>query len=635
LSRLDEATGMLTTEPSWSPRLGTVIWDLMVRKDGSLWAGTDRGLVEVDPASGQHRLRSFPTDDGIPRQITVLEEDAEGRLWLGSFRELLSLDAARTTVYPTTGGSSGTSGSGINSLVADDASLWIGLQGGIVNRLDLSTGRFSEHTPVSALGVPQTSETTYDLHLDPEGLLWVASGAGLFRYEPSARRFTQFTTAQGLPGSVVYLVQPDTQGQHWLGTNRGLARLDPAAESFTTYELSDGIGVLEFNRHARWIDPDGRVWLGGANGLLSFDPAEIRQDSSRSPVALTRISMASREGQTEIDPRAVETLTLPPGVSTVSLTFAALGFVAPDRQRYRYRLEGFDEDWVESGTQRRARYTNLPPGRYTFQVVAANADGVWNDEGFSLPVVVEPAVWQTAWFKWLVALAVLGALTAVYRARVQRLLALERLRLRIAGDLHDDLAGDLSGIALAADLLRHQVPEDAARTRLGEIRDTASGMVESLRDIVWTINPEHDTLEALVRRMRAVARQLLARHQHSLRVELPDEQRAVPMPIRHDLLLLYKEALHNVVRHAEAGQVQVVLGRENGSILLSVEDDGRGFDPLGAGSRGHGLRSMRQRAERMGGSLSVTSSPGEGTRLVVEIPMARTRDGRSTAWGLS
>jgi len=633
LSTLDASSGRLR-RVSAAQIPEDVIWDIRSDEKGHLWIGAKDRLIQYNPDTRRFVPHPAVSTSSGQATITAIREHG-GQLWIGTFSGLMTYDPdTRIASWVGMGAAGRESTEAVNALSVDGDVLWIGLVGGDVGRLELATKRFVRIAPRNASGERQASETIYDLQPGAEGSLWVASGAGLFRYDHSAETFDHYTTQRGLPGSVVYSVQADGSGHLWLGTNRGLSRFNPDTGAIRTYDLRDGIGMMEFNRHARFRDTDGTLFLGGGDGLLGFQPESIHDASGAPPVALISIESASRDGVKTYNPRGLNRLRLEPGETTATFSFSALGFFVSERQRYRYQLEGFDEEWVEAGTQRQARYTNLAPGAYTFRVLASNADGVWNETGLSLPVTVKPAYWQTLWFRMLLVLAVLMALAAIYRARVQRLLGLERLRLRIASDLHDDLAGDLSGIAFAADLVRQRAGAGVDRDRLGEIRDTASGMVDALRDIVWTINPEHDTMEALVRRMRTVARQLLASHDHSFEADLPEETHAVPMPIRHDLLLLYKEALHNIVRHANAMRVDVLIARVDGRLVLTISDDGQGFD-LDSTGDGHGLRSMRHRAETMGGTLAVETAPGQGTQLQVHVPMTRTRGRRTGTSGVS
>lgn len=615
-----------------------VVWHLLVDRQGRLWAATGRGLARYDPAGDAFRRYPLPLPSGEgPSEAgatTFIAEDRRGGLWVGSFYGLFHLDptTGRTRHYSATGDATGLRHGGVAALLAEDAqTLWVAGEQGNLSRLDVSTDRFTHFIPRVGSGETPESETAYDLRRTADGALWLGTGTGLYRFDPATETFRHYGVREGLPGTVVYSLAEDARGALWLGTNQGLTRFDPsggfprprsgeagqaqAAGVFRTYDLDDGIGTVEFNRHAAFRDTDGTLYFGGVDGLAVFRSEAIRDNPYIPPVVVTRVETARREGIVARDPAGLDDIRLTHRDAAVTFEFAALNFTDPHKNRYAYRLEGFDRDWVEAGTQRVARYTNLPSGRYTFRVRGANNDGVWNMEGAALAVTVLPPFWQTGWFRLLTAAALLGLLYAAYRVRVRRLLEVERLRLRIAGDLHDDLATDLSGIALAVDvLLRRLSLADADHIRLAEVRDTALGMVEGLRAIVWTINPVHDTMDAMVRRMRQVAQRLLAEIDYTFEAAMPEGDRALAMTFRRDVLLIYKEALHNAARHADATNVSIHLAQRNGRLELTIEDDGRGFDPS-ARSDGLGLRSIRSRAESIGADLEVTSRPGAGTRL--------------------
>jgi ligand-binding sensor domain-containing protein/signal transduction histidine kinase len=609
-----------------------VVWHLLADGRGRLWAATARGLARYDPAADA--FRRYPLrvpGSAADATTTFLAEDPAGGLWVGTFEGLFHLDPTgeHTRHYPATGDHTGLGSPAVTALLVEDhRTLWVAGAQGHLSRLDVPTGRFTHYVPRDDRGAPMESETAYDLHRTADGALWLATGAGLHRFDPATGAFRHYGVREGLPGAVVYSIAEGARGALWLGTNRGLTRFDPpagatlagsgpapATGAFRPYDLADGTGTMEFNRHATFRDADGTLYFGGVDGLTVFHPDAIRDNPYVPPVVFTRVETARREGIAARDPAGLDALTLTHRDDAVTFEFAALNFTDPHKNRYAYRLEGFDPGWVDAGTQRAARYTNLPPGRYTFRVRGSNNDGVWNLEGAALAVTVRPPFWQTSPFRLLVAAVALGLLYAAYRVRVRRLLEVERLRLRIASDLHDDLATDLSGIALVSDvLLRRPTLAGDDRHQLAEVRDTALGMVEGLRDIVWTINPEHDTLDAMVRRMRQVAARLLAGQPYTFEAAVPAGDRAVAMTLRRDVLLIYKEALHNAARHAGAARVAIRLEQRDGRLDLTIADDGRGFDPAAAGD-GHGLRSMRARAAALGADLEVTSRPGAGTRL--------------------
>lgn len=255
-------------------------------------------------------------------------------------------------------------------------------------------------------------------------------------------------------GAVYYSVLLDEENRLWFGTNKGLVRYDPARPEtgFRRYDLGDGLGSLEFNRHATFRTGSGELIFGGMRGLTIFHPAAIRDNSYVPPVVLTAVNVLSRSGERRVetgDPAGVtlepvETgdptgVTLEPDDYAVSFEFAALNFTQSHKNRYAYMLDGFDAGWIQGGTRRPVRYTSLPAGTYRFRVKGANNDGLWNEADTGIALTVLPPLWKTGWFRTLLVVALAGGLAAAHRARTRRLLELQEMRLRIASDLHDEL----------------------------------------------------------------------------------------------------------------------------------------------------------------------------------------------------
>jgi signal transduction histidine kinase len=328
-------------------------------------------------------------------------------------------------------------------------------------------------------------------------------------------------------------------------------------------------------------------------------------------------------------------LRLPPGLQQVQFEFTALSFIAPENVQFRYKLEGFDQDWLEAGAQRSASYTHPPPGHYQFKVIACNNDGVWNDTGDSLRVMFEPYFWQTIWFRLALTLIGLGglygavvvALRRRHRLVVERLehqRALELERNRIARDLHDDLGVGLTEIGLLGDLAgaSGEMPA-ASQQRLREMTDRARTLAASLDEIVWAINPANDTSQSLVDYFFPYAQKLLGSAGIRCRLEVVGSLPAGTLNAeeRHEFFHAYKEALNNVIRHANATQVQITLSSENEELLVRIADNGCGLKDTAGGSDHHGLSGMRERLQRLGGRCEFTSSVGGGTTVTFVVPL--------------
>lgn len=623
LNRIDRTSGNVAhylDASTPSKCAGENIWAIHEGNGERLWLGTDCGLYRFDRATGTSEVflpRPDRREEHLRNNIDVIVEDAQGRLWTSTYwGDLFRFDRSAEAfirehklAVP------------IRALRFDSRGrLWIGTQGRGLMRMDLETEHLLRYPHGTEEPRGLTASHVWFIHQTGDGLLWLGTPLGLSRLDPQTGLFTHFHEPDGLPGSTVYAILEDEAGRLWLSTNRGLSRFDPRrpnGEQFRHFEMGDGLGNTEFNRRAAFASPRGEFFFGGTHGLTSFSPNRVHVNAHVPPVVLTDVRTSNRDTTGSINPFGREELVLSPRDYTVAFEFAALDYTNPRKNQYAYQLEGFDPDWKEAGTRRFARYTNVPPGEYVFRVKGSNNDGVWNEEGTAVRLVVRPSFWQTWWFRLGVVLAVVGVLAGAYRYRIRRLKEMQQLRLRIAQDLHDDIGASLGSIALMSDMVRRRfAAEGSARRRLEKIGRMAREMSVDLREIVWLVSPDHDRLAHLVERMREVTATLLADVPHTF--EAPDATRvhALEMSFRRNVLLVYKEILHNVVRHAQASEVVVHVDWDDDRFVLQVTDDGVGFDPE-AQHTGHGLVNVQRRVGEMGGDVTIESAPGQGTTVTV------------------
>lgn len=605
-----------------------LVWSLLRDAAGALWIGTESGLCLL-PA-GARRFRQVELPLPAPRRPGVHRvkdlASAGGSLWVGTNLGLVRLGVAdeSSQLWGAAAAPLGLSFAEIGTLlvVAEGSALLVGTTQGGIDRLHLATGRF-EHVPIGPRDSALDRDVTiYDLESSARGGVWIATSGGLGRWTPESRRAEFPVIPSGLPGSIVFSVIEDDRGIVWLGTNQGLIRFDPATGETRPFDLADGIGNVEFNRHAAARLADGSVALGGMSGVTHFDPERIIASTYRPPTTLARVAILGASGERTVEPFALERLVLGPEDRAVTFDWSVPFFSRSDRCTSRYRLEGLDDRWLEAGQARSVRYTNLEPGRYRFRVVSANADGLWNEAGAEVAVQVLPPYWRTTWFRLLLVALGTTLLALAYRLRVRRIAKLERMRLRIAGDLHDELGSDLSGIAVTAGLVaRREEISVADRERLAGIESTAVEVMHGLRDIVWCVDPSRDRLQDLAERLRSVTRGLFGDTAVEVDLDLVSDPATLPMDLRRALYLSAKELLHNVARHAQAHRVRLALARAGGMLALEIADDGSGFDPSAA-SDGTGLASVRRRMREAGGRIEILSSPGQGTRAVLTIPFA-------------
>ncbi len=415
---------------------GDGVMALKLDRSGILWIGTYRkGLRRYDPRTGA--FRGFEHDPADPtslgaRGVMSIHEDRQGTLWVGSFGGGLNrLDRESGTFErfvhdPDDPRSLG--GDRVTAMVEDlRGNFWIGTDGGGLNRFDAAAGAFERIAPEANDGVAVDLDDILALYVDPNDTLWIATqGAGLHRWRAADRyagkpAFRVYTEEDGLPNNLIYGILRDDRGYLWLSTNKGLSRFHPGNESFTNYDTRRGLQSNEFNFGAHYRSPDGELYFGGINGFNVLEPGETLDNPYRPPVVLTKLFRLDHERQSETPLSRLDELVLHHRESVVWIEFAALDYTAPESNRYAYKLEGFDADWIDLGTMRRATFTNLDPGQYTLHLRGSNSDGVWSEEERALKVRVLPPPWKTWWAYTGYVLIAAGALMLYSRAQARRL----------------------------------------------------------------------------------------------------------------------------------------------------------------------------------------------------------------------
>ena len=489
-------------------------------------------------------------------------------------------------------------------------------------------GRFTWFT--AADGLPEG--TVKDLLIDGVGRLWIAtSRGGVLRVDDTnseGLRFIAYTTEQGLSDNTTSSLTEDRFGRIYIGSGRGVDRLDPATGTVKHFTTADGLPREEIL--ASYRDRTGALWFGSNQGLARYvpDPEDVRDAPN---ILLTGLRVSNVEQRVS----ALGEMELPrfefeAGQNNLSVDFLGLGTSLGEELRYKYKLEGANADWTTTG-QRTINFSNLAPGTYRFLVTAITAEGIESVKPASFTFTILRPVWLRWWFLLIVTAIVIGAVCALYRYRVAQLIKLERVRTRIASDLHDDIGASLSRMAILSEVVKRQVgatPDSVPM--LTEIADSARGLVGSMRDIVWSIDPRRDDLSNLVSRVRQFASDVLEPKGISWEFEVPPRLVGIKLDPdeRRHLFLIFKEAINNLARHARCRSVSMKITIEHGTLSAEVRDDGRGFSTLAEassanGGEGHGLENMRARAAQLGGELAIRSSPGLGTTVQLMVPFRK------------
>ena len=615
-------------------------WTVLVDHQQQVWAGTwDEGLFQWQT----NQFRPAPGALRLGRRIFALFEDHTGQLWAGTRNGLARWNGTDWKIYTTRDGLS----ENIVRAIAEDAegNLWIGTENRGLNCF--LAGKFIAYQ-AETNGLPCNDISC--LCLDLDGVLWVGtSGHGLARFYRG--KWTHYSTDDGLASNSIDYIIEDGDGYLWIGSNAGLMRLQKklpndfaggTAKSIScrTYGEADGLPTRECSagsQPAACRTLDGRLWFPTTKGLVLVNPAELKPNRRPPVVMIESVLVEGREQKTNrLGSTWNQSILVPPGYERLEIHYTGLNFSAPNGVRFKYRLEGHETAWTEAGDTRVAYYSNLAPGHYFFHVTASNEDGVPNETGSVLEITVQPQFWQTGWFLAVLIVFFLGLVVAVVRylstQKLHRQLqalkqreALEKERSRIARDLHDQLGANLTQVALLGEMAetdKNSPAEIASHAQ--QISQTARETTRALDEIVWAVNPSNDTLDSLINYACKYGQEYLALAGLRYRAEVPAQLPVIPIPpeVRHNVFLAFKEAVNNVVKHAQASEVWIRLRLQSGKFALSIEDNGRGpgaLDDQAAQTR-NGLRNMRRRMEDIHGEFSIGPGTKAGTIVCLVIP---------------
>jgi len=607
------------------------ILSVIQTRTGDVFAGSqDLGLSRL-PA-GDSKFTRYFREERNPNSLSnnsvaVVYEDRAGDVWVGTSGgglDLFNPGTAKFKHYQVRPGDSASiSGNWVRALYEDsEGKFWVGTWGMGLNLFDRSRGTFRHflHSPSDSLSL--SNNTVMCIAEDEETTLWIGTeGGGLNRFDRRTETFIRYTEQEGLPNNVVYGILSDGRGSLWMSTNRGLSRFDPRTRTFRNYDVSDGLQSNEFNQGAFCRTRDGMLLFGGIEGLTLFHPDSIVDNQTFPPVALTSFRIFEEPVVFERSIWARGDVTLQYWQNFFSFEFAALDFTAPEKNKYAYMLEGFDRDWVQAGTRRYASYTQVGGGTYTFRVKGSNSDGVWNETGTALQMTIVPPYWQTWWFRALGVLVVAGILFLLYQYRVRRLVEIERMRVRIASDLHDDIGSNLTRIAVQSEIIQTTDEPSIIRSASSSIGAASREIITTMSDIVWSIDARNDTVGDLLDRMRDFAAELLGSRSITLKFEQSglEARKKIPVDVRQNIYLIFKEAINNIARHSTAQHVTVSLVNLDGRMTMTITDDGVAVERQGAHG-GQGLRNMAMRAERIRAKLTTSRDHGMIVTLTMKSP---------------
>jgi signal transduction histidine kinase/ligand-binding sensor domain-containing protein len=647
--------GVFTSSPHRPPPADHLIHSIYEDHAGRIWANGRQRLVDG-------RLTLSLSAEALPLPIGTcytMHEDLEGAFWFGTDRGVVRYKDGVRTHFTT---KDGLAGDDTKVIIGDGAGgLWLGSYGGLTHFKD---GRFNVWTERD--GLP--GNTVRSLRQDSDGTLWIGTyDSGLGRFKNG--RFTRYTTKEGIFDNGVFQILEDDFGWVWMSCNRGIYRVrkrelndfaDGKSKIITSvaFGKSDGMENVECNG-GRWPAGikarDGRLWFPTMGGVAVIDPATVATNAQPPPVVIEAARIDNQEVTAELLQSSLHNsnvaLRLTPRQNNFEIQYTALSFINAENLRFKYMLEGLDQDWVDAGTRRTAYFSHVAPGSYTFKVIAANSDGIWNTEGKSLRITVLPPFYRTWWFLSLAAVTVIGAVFATFKYRgaqmerqqaVQQAFARqliesqEQERQRIAAELHDSLGQNLLIIKNHA-LLGRIAAENGLgpqgqpefHEQFDQIVDSATQSIEEVRHIAHNLRPYHLDRLGLTQALDDMIEKVAASTTIRIVPELLPLDGFITKEASITLYRIVQECLNNIVKHSQADEARISIERQSESAVITIRDNGRGFAPKAGEAKvtGFGLTGMAERVRMLGGDLVIHSAPGQGTTVNVRLKLTGSSNG--------
>lgn len=521
--------------------------------------------------------------------------------------------------------------------------LWFGFRDNGLMRFNIQSKTWTHYKLDQNLSYSLSSNVLYRLMEDPyypDSLLWIATSNGINILDFINNKVDYLQKEDGLPSNVINAMMPDSKNNIWVSTNNGLAFIDYKSKNISSFYRSDGLQHEEFNTQSNAKTKDGYLYFGGMGGLTYFNPEDFYHDSIKSKVVIIDFKIFNKSipyipGNVNDDKfhinkpiDAPQTIVVDYDQKMLAFNFSVLDFTDPKKNEYRYKLDGFDKDWISLGQKNQATFTNLKPGLYTLNVQGKNYKGVWSDINNSTKLRVLSPWWMTWWFSFFFTVLILGIIYALYRYRIVQQEKIQALKNRISKDLHDEIGSTLSSIALYSLVAEKKIQSDQKEVKsiLVKINESTTTMMESINDIVWTIGSGKELIKEIINRLRAFTSDLMLDDQQMIYEIQPKLlEKEVGMIVKRNIYLILKETINNAYKYSKASFIKVEMIDKNGIIVLSITDDGIGFNleniQMKSTLGGNGLRNIESRVKEIGGDLKIITQENMGTKIEISFKL--------------
>lgn len=627
LYELDQLTGFLDTLPLLGPDGEEVdiacTRSLHLDQEGSLWFTSCQNSAARRGRLHRYHIESCQLKTyEYDYEFNALTIDRSGILWLcaqpaNSKGLLLQFDPREEVFLPFENKESGNPLRNATPnfiMEASDGQLWAGTENGLY-QINRENGESKTYRALQGQKNGLASDIVYVLHEDEQGRIWIGTTNGLNILDPQSGHFLHYSRKDGLASNTACGIVPDGNGNYWISTFNGLSFFNPQEGIFRNFYSVDGLSNDEFNRFSYYRSADGQYFFGGVNGVNAFYSEDLLVNETTPAVVLTKITRYNARLDSTIvqDNRLseIKELAVHPSDSYFTIHFMLPTFSSPRRNQFKTRLEGYDNQWVYQGGAPYVRLNKLPPGSYVLHVQGADANGNWSAADFSLPIRIMPAFTQTIWFILLCILAGSAIIYVIFQNRLEQRLQVERIRTKLSSDLHDELSGLLSGIAMQTDVLQMQVEERLIKERLKQIGEVSRKAMSKMSDVIWSIDSRKDRVEDLLHRMREHADEMLAPLDivYQMHISRLDRQKKMQVTLRQNLYFIFKEAINNIAKHSNATKVNITLKNEGQEFTMIIKDNGspkdKASEKMNGKKTGQGLSNLSMRARRIKAELAI------------------------------
>ena len=624
------------------------IWSINEDRKGTIWVGTQNGLNSINFSKNKiTRFQYSPNKKSIPfNLIKYVYPDKDGLLWLGTWGGgMIRFDPSSmdSKIYQHHLNDKFSISDDIVFYITKDSkgTLWVCTSNGL-NKFDKTNERFTSYVHDKSNPNGLHANAVYFILEDRNNIYWIAShGGGLIRFDNSSGKFKSFTEKDGLPNNVVYGILRDADSNLWLSTNKGISKFSLQQKIFKNYNMKDGLPNNEFNAGAYSKSKSGKFYFGSIDGLTSFYPDSISENKYVPKIAVTDFKIFDKTMKDFNCFVGGEEIHLNYNDNYFSFEFAALDFTEPANNQYAYMLQGFDKEWIYSDSRRYAAYTHLDAGHYLFSLRATNNNGVWNEKGITIGVIIAPPLWRTWWFRIITMMTFLSLVIYFYKRRTNQLKRETKLqqkfskqlvdfqeeeKKRIASELHDGIGQNLLIITNRAQIGLMNENADKMKEQLTSISDTASESINEIRHITHHLHPTLLDKIGLTKTLQAMIHKFEGSSSVTFSISIDDIDNIFNAENEVNIYRIVQEGINNVIKHSGAKQTEISILKKEKTLKMIIRDDGKGIAEIKlknflSSSEGFGLRSLKERVKYLNGNISIDSHVGKGTTLNITIPI--------------